>query len=51
MTLEDEHLGVLAEHILCSWPSIETEVHKELQPYWSFRDEISMIDGIAIKEE
>ena len=25
------------------------EIQKELQPYWSFRDEIAIIDRIAIK--
>ena len=29
---------------------LKTEVQKESQPYLSFRDEIELIDGIAIKE-
>ena len=28
---------------------MNTEVQKELQPNWSFRDEIAIINGIAIK--
>ena len=47
--LDDEHLSGFAELILCDWPSIRNEVHKELQPYWSFRDEIAFLDGFTIK--
>ena len=47
VTLE-EHLSSLAQ--LVSWPSTKTEVHKELKPYWSFRDEVTIRDKTAIKE-
>ena len=39
----DEYIGMLSELILCVWPSTK------LQPYWSIRDEIAIIDGIAMK--
>ena len=48
-TLEDEHLSALAELIHHDFPSMKTEMQKELQPYWSFRDEIAIIGGITIK--
>ena len=35
--------------MLHSWPSTKNEAHKELQPWWSSRDEIANIDGIVIK--
>ena len=44
---DDEHLGILLEHVLHSWPPTEAKVQKELQMYWSFKDEITIIDGIA----
>ena len=47
--LEDEHLGLLSEYVLYGWPWMKTEVQKDLQPYWSFRDGIAVIDGIAMK--
>ena len=31
------------------WPSFQDEVQKDLQPYWTFRDEIAIIDSIAVK--
>ena len=49
VTLEDEHLSAVSECILHSWQSIKMEIQKEWQPYSSFKDEIAIIDGIAIK--
>ena len=49
VTIEGEHLCTLAEPVLHSWPSTKTEVHKQLQHYCSFWDEIAIIDRIAIK--
>ena len=48
-TLDDKYIGLLSELVLHSWPSTEAEVQKDLQPYWSFRDKIAIIDGIAVK--
>ena len=47
--LDDEHLGILSEHVLYNWSSTKAEVQKELQPYWSFRDESIIIDRITMK--
>ena len=47
--LEDKHLGMLSEYVFHSWLSTADEVEKELQLYWSFRDEISIPDGITMK--
>ena len=45
---DDKPLCMLSENVLPGWPSTKTEVQKE--PYWSFRDEIVIIDGIAMKD-
>ena len=47
--LHAEHIGILSKHVLCSWPSTKHEVQKEQQLYWSFRDAVSIIDGITMK--
>ena len=47
--LEDKHLSMLAELIIHSWPSTKDEVCTDMQPYWSFHDEIAFIERIAIK--
>ena len=44
-TLDDEHTGMLSELILCSWALTKVELQKDLQSYWSSRDEIATIDG------
>ena len=41
-TLNSEHPGILSEDVLHSGPSRNAEVKKELKPYWSFRDEITV---------
>ena len=48
-TLYDEHLGILSEYVLCIWPSTKVKMQKDLQPYWSFMDEIVIIDAITMK--
>ena len=40
---------MLSEFILCGLPSTKAEVQKYLQPNWSFRHEIAVLDGIALK--
>ena len=38
-TLDDKHLGMLADYVVHGWPLTQPEVQKQLPPYWSFRDE------------
>ena len=47
--LEDDHIGVLSPYVMHGWPSTRTEVVKEVQPYWSFRDEVVVTNGIMMK--
>ena len=49
VTLEDEQFSAWAELKFHSWPCTKTRVQKELYPYWSFRDELAIIDRIGIK--
>ena len=37
---DDEPLSMLSDYVLCQWPSVGGEVQKELQWYWSFRNEL-----------
>ena len=45
----DECIVMVSELIVFCWPSTKAEVQKDLQPYWTFRDEIAVIDGIAMR--
>ena len=46
---DDKHTCMLSECILHDWPLTKAEMQKYLQPYWSFRNDITIIDYIAIK--
>ena len=49
-TPKDDHIGVLLMYVIHRWPSPRSEVIKEVQPYWSSRDEVAVIDWIAMKD-
>ena len=41
-------MGALSKYVIHGRPSIRVEVIKETQPYWSFRDEVAVIDRKAV---
>ena len=45
----DNHLQQLKGIIITGWLDIRDELHADLQPYWSYRDELAVIDGIILK--
>ena len=49
VTIEDDHIGALSIYGMHDCPSTKAEVIKEVQMYWSFRDEVEVIDWIAMK--
>ena len=48
-TARDPELGPLRDIIVHGWPETQKEVPKVLKPYWSYRDELSIDDGIILK--
>ncbi len=48
-TASDHTLHALREIIINGWPSRMKELAKPLQPYWSYRDELSVEDGMILK--
>ena len=48
-TSSDPLINKLMEAILGGWPKVTTELAAELMPYWSFRDELAILDGIIYK--
>ena len=48
-TQNDMHLQELKDHINKDWSSNENEVIQVIRIYWMFRDELKMIDGVAMK--
>ena len=45
----DKHLQQLKGIIITGWPDSRDKLHVDLQPYWSYRDELAVIDGIILK--
>ena len=48
-TTRDPVLSKLKEVILTGWPDLQRQITKDLKPYWSYRDELSVEDGIILK--
>ena len=47
---EDDELVLFKHTITHGWPSTITEVPSEKQAYWIFREELTVEDGIVMKE-
>ena len=50
-TKNDTELQKLITQVIDGWPSDKQNVSYELRPYWDYRDEISVYDGIVFKGE
>lgn len=48
-TADDPQLTRLAKVVMKGWPKNKTDVPEEIQPFYQFREEISMQDGILFK--
>ena len=48
-TQEDDELALLKHTITQGWPSTIKEVPSVLQSYWTFREELTIEDGIILK--
>ena len=46
---QDEHLQQLKMFIIAGWPNTKDEMHDDIKPYWPYRDELPVIDGMIIK--
>ena len=46
---QDEHLQCLKNYIIAGWPSTKEDLHSDLRPYWSYRDDLAVIDGVVMK--
>ena len=47
----DGHICNLSNYILCDWPATKAKVQKEVKLHWSFRYNIAVIEGIAMKRK
>ena len=49
-TQEDDELALLKHTIISGWPSTIRKVASKIQPYWMFRAELTVEDGIVLKD-
>ena len=47
---QDNHPQKLKQLIITGWPNSKDKVSEELKLYWSYRDELAVIDGIILKD-
>ena len=50
-TAMDEDLRTLGEVILKGWPDDRKQVPQQLRPYFHFKDEVTIQDGLIMKRE
>ncbi len=48
-TKSDTVLSALADLIKTGWPNSMQDLQEDLHPYWCFRDELSIMDGLIMK--
>ena len=41
-SVQEEHLQHLKNIIITGWLSTKDELHSELRPYWSYRDDLAV---------
>ena len=33
---------------MSGWPDTEDQLHQDIRPYWSFKDDLAVIDGVVM---
>ena len=46
---QDDHLQCLKSIITAGWLSMKDELHSNTRPYWFYRDDLVVIDGMVMK--
>ena len=46
---QNEHLQYLKNIIITGWPSTRDQPHIDIRPYWSYRDDLAVIDSVVMK--
>ena len=49
ISVQDEHLQCLKNIIITGWLSTNDKLHSDLRPYWSYRGDLAVIDGVVMK--
>ena len=44
-----QHLQYLIEYIIQEWPESKTQLQQDIRTYWTFRDDMTVMNGVFIK--
>ena len=48
-TTQDDHLQWLKGYIIVGWPETRDQILQDIRMYWTFLDDMELIDGIILK--
>ena len=48
-TAQDKHLQQLKGYITAGWPESQDHLYQDIRAYWSFRDDIAVINSFIMK--
>ena len=46
---QNKHLQCLKNIIITGWLSTKDKLHINIRPYWSYRHDLALIDGVIMK--
>ena len=49
-TAQDEQLQHLKYIIITGWPNTKDQLHIDIRPYGSYKDDLAVIDGVVMKD-
>ena len=50
-TKDDNELKELQNYVQQGWPDSPKDIPAMIRPYWNYRDEITVIDGVMFKSQ
>ena len=48
-TSQNEHLPQLNQHIIKGWPDNKDQIPQDIRTYWTFHNDMAVIDGVILK--
>ena len=48
-TMQDGHLQWLKNNIISGWPASKDQLHQDIRPKWSYKDDLAVVDCIVMK--
>ena len=42
-------LTMAKNNIISGWPATKYQLHQDIRPYWLYKDDLAVIDGVVMK--